>query len=448
MQAKVIVLACAAALLCGFTAFCSLGASSHAVPVAVNPHLDSTSARRLQSEHYHLEACELDSLKSHKTVCCSDMDFPALGGVDLVELTKGLLQSAQDEFEGDAFEDAYSFDFEIIPDNQIMEPSKDGERRRLALDADGLKELNVEDFLFDMDSDQSSQAAPEPATTKENDVPPVVEDVGSKLEEEETEEYSKEEDPSANEEESGPESESKGEEGGEIEGEVVEESPNGTRLPVLGSEEFAGFLPTNVGMFKFLFSSAENRDAFLADPWKYVPAYGGFDAAGIALEEKAHEAKYAAKLGPLTDLSNWEVLDDRLFFFGSLKNKNAFKAKEGAADLGDAAWRLYYGLDASAPLTEGYVNTNCFQRTTYEMLAAGTVSVEREVPKNTPQGGSGGGGGGGGGGGSEGGGTTEYIYQAPPTLRDQAQGRWGGESLDEVLDMRSGREFYMFEEEA
>uniref|UniRef100_A0A6S9F7K9 Uncharacterized protein n=1 Tax=Heterosigma akashiwo TaxID=2829 RepID=A0A6S9F7K9_HETAK len=440
MQAKVIVLACAAALLCGFTAFCSLGASSHAVPVAVNPHLDSTSARRLQSEHYHLEACELDSLKSHKTVCCSDMDFPALGGVDLVELTKGLLRSAQDEFL-----DAYSFDFEIN-DNQIKEPLKDGERRRLALDADGLKELNVEDFLFDVDSDLSSRAAPEPAMEEENDMP-VVEDGRSKLEEEK-EELSKEDDPSTREEESGPESESKGEEGGEIEGEVVEESPNGTRLPVLGSEEFAGFLPTNVGMFKFLFASAENRDAFLADPWKYVPAYGGFDAAGIALEEKAHEEKYAAKLGPLTDLSNWEVRDDRLFFFGSLKNKNAFKAKEGAAALGDAAWRLYYGLDASAPLTEGYVNTNCFQRTTYEMLAAGTVSVEREVPKNTPQGGSGGGGGGGGGGGSEGGGTTEYIYQAPPTLRDQAQGRWGGESLDEVLDMRSGREFYMFEEEA
>eukprot|EP00639_Heterosigma_akashiwo_P005871 CAMPEP_0194587276 /NCGR_PEP_ID=MMETSP0292-20121207/19042_1 /TAXON_ID=39354 /ORGANISM="Heterosigma akashiwo, Strain CCMP2393" /LENGTH=333 /DNA_ID=CAMNT_0039443465 /DNA_START=282 /DNA_END=1279 /DNA_ORIENTATION=+ len=333
------------------------------------------------------------------------MDFPALGGVDLVELTKGLLRSAQDEFL-----DAYSFDFEIN-DNQIKEPLKDGERRRLALDADGLKELNVEDFLFDVDSDLSSRAAPEPAMEEENDMP-VVEDGRSKLEEEK-EELSKEDDPSTREEESGPESESKGEEGGEIEGEVVEESPNGTRLPVLGSEEFAGFLPTNVGMFKFLFASAENRDAFLADPWKYVPAYGGFDAAGIALEEKAHEEKYAAKLGPLTDLSNWEVRDDRLFFFGSLKNKNAFKAKEGAAALGDAAWRLYYGLDASAPLTEGYVNTNCFQRTTYEMLAAGTVSVEREVPKNTPQGGSGGGGGGGGGGGSEGGGTTEYIYQAP-----------------------------------
>lgn len=51
------------------------------------------------------------------------------------------------------------------------------------------------------------------------------------------------------------------------------------------------------------FASAENRDAFVADPQKYAPAYGGFCA-------------YALSLGPnkvATDPRAWSIVDGRLY---------------------------------------------------------------------------------------------------------------------------------------
>ena len=50
------------------------------------------------------------------------------------------------------------------------------------------------------------------------------------------------------------------------------------------------------------FSSAENRAAFLADPSRYQPAYGGYCAMGMALEREIDG-----------DPQVWRIVDGRLF---------------------------------------------------------------------------------------------------------------------------------------
>lgn len=53
---------------------------------------------------------------------------------------------------------------------------------------------------------------------------------------------------------------------------------------VQGQEQYRFDLTTDVGggtkrlpaNYTFYFKDADNRDTFIADPWKYVPAYGGF----------------------------------------------------------------------------------------------------------------------------------------------------------------------------
>ncbi len=51
--------------------------------------------------------------------------------------------------------------------------------------------------------------------------------------------------------------------------------------PVAGSDDFTA--DYNGATWKF--ASAENRDAFLADPEKYAPAYGGFCTTGMSFGE-------------------------------------------------------------------------------------------------------------------------------------------------------------------
>lgn len=50
------------------------------------------------------------------------------------------------------------------------------------------------------------------------------------------------------------------------------------------------------------FATAANRDAFIADPAKYAPAYGGFCAMGAALGKKLDG-----------DPTIWKIVNDRLY---------------------------------------------------------------------------------------------------------------------------------------
>ena len=68
--------------------------------------------------------------------------------------------------------------------------------------------------------------------------------------------------------------------------------------PLKGS---ASFTVTHKGA-TFLFASAANRDAFVKEPEKYLPAYGGFCAFGVA-------SGYKVDGDPMV----WKIVDGKLY---------------------------------------------------------------------------------------------------------------------------------------
>lgn len=68
--------------------------------------------------------------------------------------------------------------------------------------------------------------------------------------------------------------------------------------PVAGSSDFQATYRDA----EFLFSTAENRDRFVADPEKFAPAYGGYCAYGVTQKQKFD-----------IDPNAWEIVGDRLF---------------------------------------------------------------------------------------------------------------------------------------
>lgn len=77
---------------------------------------------------------------------------------------------------------------------------------------------------------------------------------------------------------------------------------------VKGNKEFT----TTWEGVKWRFSSAENRDAFLATPQKYRPQYGGYCAYAVAQNS-------TAKGNP----RNWKVVDGKLYlnYNSSIQNR-------------------------------------------------------------------------------------------------------------------------------
>jgi hypothetical protein len=87
--------------------------------------------------------------------------------------------------------------------------------------------------------------------------------------------------------------------------------------PERGSPQHVVDLPAR----SYYFASAENKAAFLADPARYEPQYGGFCASGAA---------FAVKLG--SDPTAWTVRDGRLFIFGDVIGQTAWEL--------DPAWNV------------------------------------------------------------------------------------------------------------
>ncbi|MGE3289760.1 MAG: YHS domain-containing (seleno)protein [Geminicoccaceae bacterium] len=94
--------------------------------------------------------------------------------------------------------------------------------------------------------------------------------------------------------------------------------------PAQGSPEFSA----EYDGATYLFVSTSNRDAFLAQPAAYVPAYGGFCAMGTALEKKLDG-----------DPQVWRIVDGRLYL-----NVNTDVQKRWSEDVpgniakADATW--------------------------------------------------------------------------------------------------------------
>ena len=68
--------------------------------------------------------------------------------------------------------------------------------------------------------------------------------------------------------------------------------------PVQGSTDFTATYKNAI----YAFSSAENRDAFRANPAKYAPQFGGHCAMGVALNKKLD-----------VDPTAWRVVDGKLY---------------------------------------------------------------------------------------------------------------------------------------
>lgn len=94
--------------------------------------------------------------------------------------------------------------------------------------------------------------------------------------------------------------------------------------PVKGSKDFT----TEYEGAEFRFSTAANRDAFIADPAAYAPQYGGYCAWAIA------DGKHAKG-----DANHWSIVDGKLYlnYNGSVQDKwNADRA--GFIEKADVQW--------------------------------------------------------------------------------------------------------------
>ncbi len=83
--------------------------------------------------------------------------------------------------------------------------------------------------------------------------------------------------------------------------------------PVAGSDAFTA----EYDGVTWKFASAANRDAFLADPAKYAPAYGGFCATGTRFSKKV----------PVKP-EFWKIVDGRLYLNSSEGSHNRFLKEE------------------------------------------------------------------------------------------------------------------------
>lgn len=97
-----------------------------------------------------------------------------------------------------------------------------------------------------------------------------------------------------------------------------------------GARRGASALRARHGDATYLFSSAENRDAFLADPERYAPAFGGWCAWALADGEGS-----LVKIDP----DSYLIQDGRLllFFDGFLADTRAWWLERDALELEGAA---------------------------------------------------------------------------------------------------------------
>jgi YHS domain-containing protein len=128
----------------------------------------------------------------------------------------------------------------------------------------------------------------------------------------------------------------------------VEINADATGLVIRGYDPVAYFsegrpvpgrpdISVEYGGAKYLFSSTANRDAFNADPQKYVPQYGGYCAFGVAMAKKFD-----------IDPASWRIVDGKLYFNlnPSILEKWSADAK-GYINKSEKHWPLIRGKAAS-----------------------------------------------------------------------------------------------------
>lgn len=96
------------------------------------------------------------------------------------------------------------------------------------------------------------------------------------------------------------------------------------KVPIKGTEKFSAKHDNAT----YWFASQENRTAFVADPAKYVPQYGGYCAFAASLGKKAP-----------TDPTQWSVVDGKLYLNYDARIQKQWKADvSGFIKQADAKW--------------------------------------------------------------------------------------------------------------
>lgn len=87
----------------------------------------------------------------------------------------------------------------------------------------------------------------------------------------------------------------------------------------------------------YIFASADNLKTFKADPERYVPAYGGFCAYGVAAGKKFHG-----------DPEHWSLVDGKLYLNINDDVQRQWEAKRGDyISEAEAQWSKIRETDAS-----------------------------------------------------------------------------------------------------
>ena len=81
-------------------------------------------------------------------------------------------------------------------------------------------------------------------------------------------------------------------------------------VAVRGKPEFA----YNFEGYQFWFSTLENRQRFVEDPWKYAPAWGGFCSWGVGLEVEGWPWAIDFLGPPASPWNGWLIVDGVLTF--------------------------------------------------------------------------------------------------------------------------------------
>lgn len=128
---------------------------------------------------------------------------------------------------------------------------------------------------------------------------------------------------------------------------------NPNRNGTMGSEQFS--LVFNNATW--LFSSAENRDAFGSDPWRYHPAFGGFCAFGMAkFPSTLAELQEHPPIGPpICPLTQWTIFNETLYLNDCGTRDQWLADRAEYIRLAEDRWKGYFGA-----LHAGPTNIDCF----------------------------------------------------------------------------------------
>lgn len=123
-------------------------------------------------------------------------------------------------------------------------------------------------------------------------------------------------------------------------------------VAVRGLPEYA----YNFNGYQFWFSTAENRERFINDPWKYAPAWGGYCSWGVATEMSPPWPWQVDYLGPpASPWEGWLVVNDTLMFniWAGYSDRFMTNAEQNVQDA-IARWKGWFG-----ELHAGPFNTHC-----------------------------------------------------------------------------------------